>query len=611
MSKWTVLDQPFPKVSIAEPMPGATPEPVDNAENSVDQERALHKWVNDVRHWVQAGRAGSPEEIMSMLAAKGCPNPEAVVNAYHMTEGLQDMGLNEPGVPQQASPVEQPMAAPAIPQDAEPELGLPAQGNQPPDQPLTYQDQFGDDPQQGKSYEAFEDPDDEEADKAPSEDDEDEDDKPKDFYSSRNREIDSHMALSYLPDYKRPNNPYDPDNTPFGNRLIIGPGGQIKSPDQVRARPDKPSPDEQYQQAQANDEQYIAHLMQTRGISREEADAILTEHANGNVTAALKGSPYPENSEKNAPDHSAPGHHLPPKVNQIYNAIMREHPEYGKEKAMRIAWERSGETHEKDSMTTGTYNGVQGRIVARYEDVWGTEFAKFATEFGTYDVPVQNIQPAEAAPTAGPVEEIETFLGEIDPPGTTVDSIDARSDNLNQVVQAVASVMRDKTIGLATQQRLDEIALTARIELGELKEARKVAELQENAEYLQAQPAPQITPAGNQAYGPGGADHWLDQTHQDMMAEVEQQPFEQIIAEQPQLLVDDMETPMLRDEQAVQEFALSHIRHLTAGTKPDVEKAFVEAMDKARIEALANRKTVVAKTASTDTYDGPDEALFF
>jgi len=50
-----------------------------------------------------------------------------------------------------------------------------------------------------------------------------------------------------------------------------------------------------------------------------------------------KGSPYPSNSEKNAPDHSAPGHHLPKKVNDIYNAIMREHPEYGKEKAMRIA----------------------------------------------------------------------------------------------------------------------------------------------------------------------------------------------------------------------------------------------------------------------------------
>ncbi len=60
--------------------------------------------------------------------------------------------------------------------------------------------------------------------------------------------------------------------------------------------------------------------------------------------------PYPEDSEHNAPDHSAPGHHLPEKVNSIYNAIMREHPDYGKEKAMKIAWERSGEKHEASAV---------------------------------------------------------------------------------------------------------------------------------------------------------------------------------------------------------------------------------------------------------------------
>lgn len=37
-----------------------------------------------------------------------------------------------------------------------------------------------------------------------------------------------------------------------------------------------------------------------------------------------KGSPYPENSEKNAPDHSPPNHKWPKKVNEIYNACMRE-----------------------------------------------------------------------------------------------------------------------------------------------------------------------------------------------------------------------------------------------------------------------------------------------
>jgi phosphohistidine swiveling domain-containing protein len=37
-----------------------------------------------------------------------------------------------------------------------------------------------------------------------------------------------------------------------------------------------------------------------------------------------KGAPYPENSDKNAPDHSPPHQDWPKKVNSIYNACMRE-----------------------------------------------------------------------------------------------------------------------------------------------------------------------------------------------------------------------------------------------------------------------------------------------
>lgn len=54
-----------------------------------------------------------------------------------------------------------------------------------------------------------------------------------------------------------------------------------------------------------------------------------------------KGSPYPENSDKNAPDHSPKGQKLPKKVNSIYNACMREadgKSDDQQEKCMKIAW---------------------------------------------------------------------------------------------------------------------------------------------------------------------------------------------------------------------------------------------------------------------------------
>lgn len=67
-------------------------------------------------------------------------------------------------------------------------------------------------------------------------------------------------------------------------------------------------------------------------------------HPGQPVASWQKGAPYPSNDDE--VDHSAPGHDLPAKVNEIYNAIKRENPDYSKEKAMSIAWSRSGEKHE-------------------------------------------------------------------------------------------------------------------------------------------------------------------------------------------------------------------------------------------------------------------------
>jgi predicted RNA-binding Zn-ribbon protein involved in translation (DUF1610 family)/transposase-like protein len=62
------------------------------------------------------------------------------------------------------------------------------------------------------------------------------------------------------------------------------------------------------------------------------------------VGSMQKGSPYPEHSDKNAPDHSPPGQKLPKKVNSIYNACVREEKSGDEpsddlqEKCMKIAW---------------------------------------------------------------------------------------------------------------------------------------------------------------------------------------------------------------------------------------------------------------------------------
>jgi ribosomal protein L37AE/L43A len=70
-----------------------------------------------------------------------------------------------------------------------------------------------------------------------------------------------------------------------------------------------------------------------------------------------KGSPYPENSEKNAPDHSPKGQEWPKKVNEIYNACMREGNGRGDTKEEKesscaaIAWaqyKKNKKSHDED-----------------------------------------------------------------------------------------------------------------------------------------------------------------------------------------------------------------------------------------------------------------------
>lgn len=646
MSNWRVVDTPFPKVSFGTPDPGEQPS-IDTP-RSVDQTRALHKWINDVRHWVMRGEAGSDEELTAMLQAKGAP-PEftpQILEAYKLTEGMQDMGLNEPNTPQQVTPPEDPGVQPIVqpePQAApDPELGLPTNGGD------TYEDQYGTPNPPVEEYEDHEDP-----------------ERDADFYKKKNpeEEEDEKLSKAFASgwDYRAPSNPYDADNTPFGNRTIIGPGGQLTKPPQVAPKKDKISPRALEEQALNNDQQYIDHLVQTRGVTPEEADRILTEHANGNVVASddkdkkkdeesrswsehendkwdqenpppedetgypeywrqqsavQKGSPYPENSKENAPDHSAEGHHLPDKVNQIYNAIMREHPEYGKEKAMKIAWERSGLHKEKDSMTTGTYNDVPGRIANTYVDVWGTMMARFATEFGTYDVPMGEITPTEdTAVDYDPVSEIERFLTDIDPAGSTPDSIDARMDNVNQVYQASVKLIREGKLALNKQIKLDEIALAAQLELGDLKQARKLAVEELGQNYLDTLPQFEgVQPVGNDSFGPGGSDQWLEQVQQDMQQEAEGVNFDQVINEQPELLVNEVPDAVVGDQAAVQMIAASWINNKLVGldksAATDIRDRFIERAELVRRDALANRKTAMSKAASTETYDGPDEGLF-
>lgn len=89
-----------------------------------------------------------------------------------------------------------------------------------------------------------------------------------------------------------------------------------------------------------------------------------------------KGSPYPENSDKNAPDHSPPKQDWPKKVNSIYNACMRE-------------GNGRGDTKEEKESSCAAIAWAQYKRMKKKENVGGNRelrYAKIVQEGGQFCV---------------------------------------------------------------------------------------------------------------------------------------------------------------------------------------------------------------------------------
>lgn len=103
---------------------------------------------------------------------------------------------------------------------------------------------------------------------------------------------------------------------------------------------------------------------------QEELERLLGGNPNLPTVAMQKGAPYPENSDKNAPDHSPKGQKLPKKVNSIYNACMREGNGSGdtkeekKSSCMAIAWAQ----YKKIKKSKLVHHGIE------FDETWDEDF---------------------------------------------------------------------------------------------------------------------------------------------------------------------------------------------------------------------------------------------
>lgn len=260
-----------------------------------------------------------------------------------------------------------------------------------------------------------------------------------------------------------------------------------------------------------------------------------------------------------------------------------------------------------------TPNGLKGQILGKVKGLWGDQVT-IRLENGRiakFDVtPDLKFTNEKTASVSSPYAALEARLSEL--PDGTKDSLKARIIELKKIKHEAASLVR--TANYVDQTTIHNMIVTADHELREVTDA--LAALEDAEPY--AAPAPFNSQVVEQESVGGGDATWLDNTLGEMIQEAENTDFDQMISEDPEVLVAELETPALEDAAGVQEYALSHVNSKTAGLDRSAVAEFtnaflarVEAARKVELDSREEDAQMQQREASANDYDGPDEALFF
>jgi predicted RNA-binding Zn ribbon-like protein len=276
--------------------------------------------------------------------------------------------------------------------------------------------------------------------------------------------------------------------------------------------------------------------------------------------------------------------------------------------------EDATETEKKATHIT-TPNGLKGQIISRVDGMWGNEITvRFANnEIRRFETTANLTFSAEAedAPSSYAVA-LQSVLDR--PVDSSRAGLTARVKELEAVQHEVHSHFASER-NAATQRDLNRIAMTASVEVEEVKEALA---------YLAAVDAENASPAApvyaaveQVSLGQNSGNDWLSITAQDMIDESEEEDLEELMDEGPTKLVSSLEDSAIHHAGTVQEIAAAHIMGRTAGFQGAQVEAyreqFVARTEQARRLEMtyrqdAAREVATVKQASMDNV--PDEALF-
>jgi hypothetical protein len=261
-----------------------------------------------------------------------------------------------------------------------------------------------------------------------------------------------------------------------------------------------------------------------------------------------------------------------------------------------------------------TPNGLKGQILGKTKGLWSDQvtirlengrIAKFDV---TSDSAIEYV--AEGKTASSPYARMQEVLdADTDP---TRSGLKRRIAELKVVKQEAQSSFR--TASYVDETTLHNMIVEADAQIGEAMDA--IEHMDNSTPY-----APPEAQVFEQESMGGNDSTWLDNTLQEMIQEAESTDFDQVMEEQPEVMVAELETPTLEYAQGVQEHALSYVRTRTAGLDQtavaEFTKEFLARVEAARVAELEMRTNEINhnhsmdKNASVDDSDGPAEGLFW
>lgn len=258
-----------------------------------------------------------------------------------------------------------------------------------------------------------------------------------------------------------------------------------------------------------------------------------------------------------------------------------------------------------------TPNGLKGTVLQRFAGQWEDEVTVRFENGQVASFPTRGVKEwmNEKTASVNPVEGLDSRLG------STYNHDRASLVNRHRELVEIyeeARALITSGVSYSDQRKLDTICVTAEAEGEQIVQA--IDHIDHDGIEAYAPPEPQVI---EQADLGGRSDNWLDAVVQDMVAESDQNDFEQILQDDPTLLAAGLDDGIVADQGASRELALSHIRSKTAGfVGDDVEDyvdQFLARFEAARRRELSTRTANTRKEAAVATShveDTPDEALF-